>query len=68
MTLSLAVARRLAEDPGCTVAVVEAGDFYEFSNGNNTAVPGLSSAFLGSNPVRRNPFLDWYQPFVTQPV
>ena len=31
MTLSLAVARRLAEDPGCTVAVVEAGEFYEFS-------------------------------------
>ncbi|RYP72912.1 hypothetical protein DL771_003950 [Monosporascus sp. 5C6A] len=67
-TAGLTMARRLAENPECTVAVVEAGDFYEFANGNNTAVPGLSSAFLGSNPVRRNPLLDWYQPFVPQPV
>jgi hypothetical protein len=67
-TAGLTLARRLAQDARYTVAVIEAGDFYEFANGNNTAVPGLSAAFLGSNPTLRNPYLDWYQPFEPQPV
>ncbi|KAL8733573.1 MAG: hypothetical protein Q9166_001981 [cf. Caloplaca sp. 2 TL-2023] len=34
-TSGLAVAKRLAEDPAITVAVVEAGGFYELESGNN---------------------------------
>ncbi|KAI1081867.1 glucose-methanol-choline oxidoreductase [Whalleya microplaca] len=60
-TAGLTMARRLAEDTRRTVAVVEAGDFYEFINGNNSAIPAMASTFLGSQPSQKNPFLDWYQ-------
>lgn len=60
-TAGLTLARRLAANASVTVAVVEAGDFYEFSNGNFTQVPAYAAAFVGSNPVLRNPRLDWYQ-------
>ncbi|KAK8115744.1 hypothetical protein PG984_012246, partial [Apiospora sp. TS-2023a] len=60
-TAGLTVARRLAEDARYSVAVVNAGDFYEFANGNNTQVPAYAAAFTGSNPVSKNPALDWYQ-------
>ncbi|EOD47393.1 putative gmc oxidoreductase protein [Neofusicoccum parvum UCRNP2] len=36
------VAARLAEDPTVSVAVVEAGGFYEFSNGNLSQIPFYS--------------------------
>lgn len=38
-TAGLTIAKRLAEDKRYTVAVVEAGDFYQFTNGNNTQIP-----------------------------
>lgn len=38
-TAGLTMAKRLAEDKRFTVAVVEAGDFYQFANGNNTQIP-----------------------------
>lgn len=60
-TGGLAMARRLAADTRFTVAVIEAGDFYEFANGNNSEVPALASAFIGSDPNTMNPYLDWYQ-------
>ncbi len=62
------LARRLAANTSFTVAVVEAGDFYEFSNGNFSEIPVYASAFIGSNPVLKNPLLDWYQYTERQPV
>lgn len=43
-TAGLTMAKRLAEDKRFTVAVVEAGDFYEFANGNNTQIPCVISS------------------------
>lgn len=59
-TGGLALATRLALNGSYSVAVVEAGDFYEFSNGNYTEIPAYASEFIGSNPVLKNPYLDWY--------
>ena len=59
-TAGLAVAYRLASNTSLTVAVIEAGDFYEFSNGNFSEVPAYVSEFTGSDPTQKNPFLDWY--------
>ena len=60
-TAGLTIARRLAEDSSIKVAVIEAGDFYEFSNGNFTEIPAYAAEFTGSNPILKNPLLDWYQ-------
>ena len=60
-TAGLAISRRLTSDTNLTVAVINAGDFYEFVNGNNTEIPAFAAAFVGSNPVAKNPLLDWYQ-------
>ncbi|KAL5115785.1 hypothetical protein ACEQ8H_006280 [Pleosporales sp. CAS-2024a] len=57
-TAGLTLANRLSAK--FSVAVVEAGDFYEFANGNNSQVPAYASTFTGSNPVVKNPALDWY--------
>ncbi|KAJ4303197.1 hypothetical protein N0V90_002090 [Kalmusia sp. IMI 367209] len=58
-TAGLALARRLAADSRYTVAVVNAGDFAEFANGNYSQIPAYASVFGGSNPVLKNPLLDW---------
>ncbi|KAH8700036.1 putative glucose-methanol-choline oxidoreductase [Phaeosphaeriaceae sp. PMI808] len=57
-TAGLTLANRLSAK--FSVAVIEAGDFYEFANGNNSQVPAYASTFTGSNPVVKNPALDWY--------
>jgi choline dehydrogenase-like flavoprotein len=57
-TAGLTLANRLSTK--FSVAVIEAGDFYEFANGNNSQVPAYASTFTGSNPVIKNPALDWY--------
>ncbi|KAH9871550.1 hypothetical protein J1614_005805 [Plenodomus biglobosus] len=57
-TAGLTLANRLSTK--FSVAVIEAGDFYEFANGNNSQVPAYASTFTGSNPVAKNPALDWY--------
>jgi hypothetical protein len=67
-TSGLALASRLAENSSLSVAVVEAGDFYEFSNGNFSQVPASAAQFVGSNPKLKNPFLDWYQYTTKQKV
>lgn len=67
-TAGLTLAHRLSEDSRFTVAVVDAGDFYEFANGNNSQIPSFASVFTGSDPILRNPYLDWYQFTVPQPV
>ena len=63
-TGGLAVATRLSEDPTISVAVVEAGEFYEIANGNISQVPGLDVTYAypsGSTP----PLVDWG--FTTEP-
>ncbi|KAI4762587.1 alcohol oxidase [Aureobasidium sp. EXF-3400] len=52
-TAGLVMATRLAENGTYTVAVVEAGGFYELENGNLTIVPGYYSQNLG------HPSVDW---------
>ena len=49
-------------DPSTSVAVVEAGGFYEQDNGNYSVLPGLSlsSPFLAATEVYpQNPLMDW---------
>lgn len=58
-TAGLTIAQRLAELH--TVAVVEAGSFYEFNNNNLTDIPADASNYLGKDPAMRNPFVDWMQ-------
>ena len=67
-TAGLTVGRRLAQDTSNSVAIVEAGDFYEFSNGNHSEIPAYASDFTGNNPKQKNPFLDWYHYTEPQPV
>lgn len=64
-TAGLAVAMRLAEDPSYTVAVVEAGGFYQIENGNLTVVPAYNVEFAAINDLTANPTVDWG--FVTTP-
>ncbi|TGJ87543.1 hypothetical protein E0Z10_g1208 [Xylaria hypoxylon] len=58
-TAGLTVARRLAADPSVSVAVIEAGDFAAFPNGNLSQVPAYASYFTGNDPIMKNPYLDW---------
>ena len=67
-TAGLTVARRLAAEQSVSVAVIEAGDFYEFGNGNLSEIPAYASDFTGNNPTQKNPYLDWYQYTVPQPA
>ena len=64
-TAGLTIATRLASNPGVSVAVVEAGGFYEIDNGNRSTVPAYSSFYTGSDPNNYQPLIDWG--FVTTP-
>ena len=62
-TAGLAMAARLAEKN--TVAVVEAGSFYEISNGNYSEIPAYDAEFTSKDRSDVNPLVDWG--FVTTP-
>lgn len=64
-TAGLVMATRLAEDPANSVAVVEAGGFYELDNGNISVVPGYARFYTGTSPNDTQPLVDWG--FVTVP-
>jgi len=64
-TAGLTIAARLAEDASITVAVIEAGGFYELDNPNISVIPGEFSYFTGTSPQDTNPKIDWG--FVTEP-
>ncbi len=64
-TAGLTVASRLAENPDITVAVIEAGGFYEADDGNISVVPGYCPVYAGTAPNDTNPLVDWG--FVTTP-
>lgn len=58
-TAGLTIASRLALYGAGTVAVIEAGGFYELDNGNLSSVPGTAAYFIGTAPRERNPLIDW---------
>jgi choline dehydrogenase len=61
-TAGLALAARLAENTSHTVAVIEAGGFYEIDNGNISSVPLLGVGAF-NNPLPQSagtsPNVDW---------
>lgn len=60
-TAGLALATRLAEDTSLTVAVIEAGGFYEQDFGNISVVPGLGLIYDNPSPFLSQAFpaVDW---------
>ncbi|GAB1743243.1 hypothetical protein NU219Hw_g9094t1 [Hortaea werneckii] len=57
-TAGLAIATRLAA-ANLSVAVIEAGGFYELDNSNLSVVPGYATYFTGSAPGNFQPLVDW---------
>lgn len=55
----LTIAARLAEAQSGSVAVVEAGTFYEIGNGNQSQVPGLDNNYISKDPDDWHPLIDW---------
>ena len=64
-TAGLTVALRLTENPTISVAVIEAGGFYEVDSGNTSVVPGYSTFYAGTDPRDTDSEIDWG--FVTTP-
>ncbi|KAL8761077.1 MAG: hypothetical protein Q9184_002783 [Pyrenodesmia sp. 2 TL-2023] len=64
-TAGLALANRLAEGSTHSVAVIEAGGFYEQDNGNVSVVPAYCMVNAGTDSTDFNPLVDWG--FVTEP-
>lgn len=61
----LTIAARLSEDPSKLVAVIEAGSFYEITNGNISQIPNDDVWFAGKDKTDVNPLIDWG--FMTTP-
>ncbi|KAL8808636.1 MAG: hypothetical protein Q9200_004165 [Gallowayella weberi] len=51
-TAGLTIASRLAANPQLSVAVIEAGGFYEIDNGNGSVIPALAPVQHGANNRR----------------
>ncbi|KAL0940023.1 Versicolorin B synthase 3 [Colletotrichum truncatum] len=64
-TAGLVMANRLSAKNGVTVAVIEAGTFYQITNPIIGNTPAGDTLFAGSSPLDTNPLVDWN--FVTQP-
>lgn len=67
-TGGLAIATRLAQNSSVSVAVVEAGGFYEIDNGNLSVVPGYANYYTGADPDNYQPLVDWGFSTVPQAV
>ncbi|KAK4175385.1 hypothetical protein QBC36DRAFT_302044 [Triangularia setosa] len=66
-TAGLAMAKRLSENNANSVAVIEAGGFYEIEGGNMTEVPMYLFNYFFDNGHVKNPLFDWYQYTMPQP-
>ncbi|KAH6663649.1 glucose-methanol-choline oxidoreductase [Halenospora varia] len=55
----LTLASRLAEQQKGTVAVIEAGGFYEVGNGNISQVPAYDGTYAGRSVDDWQPMIDW---------
>ncbi|KAK6206955.1 GMC oxidoreductase [Colletotrichum tabaci] len=63
-TAGLVLANRLSAKSDVTVAVIEAGTFYQITNPIIGNTPAGDTLFAGSSPLDTNPLVDWN--FVTQ--
>ncbi|GKT52256.1 dehydrogenase patE [Colletotrichum spaethianum] len=63
-TAGLVMANRLSAKGDVTVAVIEAGTFYQITNPVIGNTPAGDTLFAGSSPLDTNPLVDWN--FVTQ--
>lgn len=60
------IAARLAQNASISVAVIEAGSFYQIDNGNGSVIPALATTqFVGADANDTQPLIDWG--FVTTP-
>ena len=66
-TAGLALAYRLAQNASLSVAVIEAGGFYEIENGNQSVVPAYNLVYDFTTPDSQwdTPLVDWG--FLTTP-
>ena len=55
----LTIAARLVEQNAGTVGIIEAGSFYEISNGNLSQVPATDGYFAGKSLKDSQPLIDW---------
>jgi choline dehydrogenase len=55
----LTIATRLIEQKAGTVGVIEAGSFYEISNGNLSEIPANAAHFSGKGEHDWQPLIDW---------
>ncbi|KAA8647953.1 GMC family oxidoreductase [Aspergillus tanneri] len=58
-TAGLTIATRLAEQGAGTVAVIEAGSFYELDNGNLSQIPANDAYYVGKDIDDWQPGIDW---------
>ena len=64
-TAGLVMASRLSEDSSVSVAVIEAGTFYQITDPVFASTPGGDVLFAGGSPTDIDPLVDWG--FLTTP-
>jgi choline dehydrogenase len=63
----LTLGSRLVEQKAGSVAIIEAGTFYELT-GNISQVPATAAVWAGKSPLDSNPLADWGYVTTSQPV